>query len=215
MNMQAKTPSADWFLAQYALGTLPRAGMVLAETYLALNPGKVPAVRQTENVGGWALDGMEPVAMRGSALALLAGAEATPANDDKAARDGGGLPDTLADIIGMPLSDVPWRWRGFGTYEYRLKALEDDGIVARLIKVHPGRGVAQHTHEGLEATLLLDGAYAHEGGRFARGDLELATPDIDHRPTAEGDRDCICFAVSEAPMRFTGRIGRLFDVFFN
>jgi putative transcriptional regulator len=36
---------------------------------------------------------------------------------------------------------------------------------------------------------------------------------VDHRPVAGRSGDCICLAVTDAPLRLTGPIGRLFRPF--
>ena len=64
--------------------------------------------------------------------------------------------------------------------------------------------VPQHTHEGSELTLVLEGAFRDKTGRYARGDLALADGSIEHRPVAEPGEDCMCLTVTDAPLRLTG-----------
>ena len=50
-------------------------------------------------------------------------------------------------------------------------------------------------------------------GRFGRGDISIADPSVDHRPTAENTVPCIGFAVTDAPLRLTGSLRqRLGDI---
>ena len=44
---------------------------------------------------------------------------------------------------------------------------------------------------------------------FARGDIEDADEDLQHVPTATADADCICLAVTDAPLRFRSWLVRL------
>lgn len=216
-NQIRPAPTVDWLVSQYALGQLPRAAALLAQAYLEMNPHQRETADRIEQVGGWSLEKAEPVAMRGgTAASLLAQFEGTdvltarapaPASDTLESA----LPPSLLDAVGQPLSDIPWKWRGIGAYEHRLASLEDDGIVARLLRIEPGKAVPQHTHEGMEATLVVAGAYSDDAGRFGPGDLELADDAVDHKPIAERGETCICFAVTEAPMQLTGRIGRIFQ----
>ena len=76
-----------------------------------------------------------------------------------------------------------------------------------------GRQVPQHTHEGSELTVVLDGAFHDETGHYGRGDLVIADSSLDHRPTADEEQDCLCLAVTDAPLRLTGRFGRFFNPF--
>lgn len=211
-------PTAEWLVTQYGLGQLPRAAATLAEAYLELNPGMRPTVQRIESVGGWCLEHAEPAALNKALTAgdLLSRVERV--GDEKIlapapALAGNALPESIARHIHGPLAGLPWKWRGFGAYEYRLRDLEDDGIIARLLRIEPGKAVPQHTHDGMEATLVLHGAYRDEAGLFRPGDVEIADHAVDHQPVAEPGATCICFAVNEAPMRLTGRIGRFLQSF--
>ena len=51
-------------------------------------------------------------------------------------------------------------------------------------------------------------------GHYARGDIALAEADLDHKPMTDAGEDCICFAVTDAPLHLTGPFGRLLDRFF-
>ena len=51
---------------------------------------------------------------------------------------------------------------------------------------------------------MLKGGFTDSTGHYRRGDIAIADSEVDHRPRADDDEDCICFAVSEAPLRLTG-----------
>ena len=70
-----------------------------------------------------------------------------------------------------------------------------------------------HGHRGLELTLVLQGAFQDEDGYFARGDIEIASEEISHVPVADISEDCICLAVTDAPLKFKGLIPRLAQPF--
>jgi putative transcriptional regulator len=65
-----------------------------------------------------------------------------------------------------------------------------------------------HTHEGSEITLVLRGGFSDATGHYRRGDIAIADSEVDHRPRADEDEDCICFAVTDAPLRLTGPVAR-------
>jgi putative transcriptional regulator len=69
--------------------------------------------------------------------------------------------------------------------------------------------VPAHTHRGQELTLVLSGAYHDETGRFARGDFQELDSDVVHQPHAEQDIDCICLAITDAPLRFKSLAAQL------
>ncbi len=50
-----------------------------------------------------------------------------------------------------------------------------------------------------------------EHGHFLRGDLAEADGSVDHRPIADPGEDCLYLAVTDAPLRLTGPVGRLLN----
>ena len=83
-----------------------------------------------------------------------------------------------------------------------------------MLWVGAGRRIPSHTHDGSEITLVLKGAFADVTGRYGRGDIAIAEADLDHRPMTDENEDCICFAVTDAPLRLTGPVGRILDQIF-
>jgi putative transcriptional regulator len=81
------------------------------------------------------------------------------------------------------------------------------------MRIRAGVSMPQHTHKGREMTLVLAGGFTDDTGHFLRGDLSLTDGTVDHVPTADDDGDCVCLAVTDAPLRLTGPIGRLFNPF--
>ena len=77
-----------------------------------------------------------------------------------------------------------------------------------------GTALPDHGHKGMELTLVLQGAFSDDDGYFARGDIEVADTHVDHTPVADISEDCICLAVTDAPLRFKGLIPRLAQPFF-
>jgi putative transcriptional regulator len=71
-----------------------------------------------------------------------------------------------------------------------------------------------HGHNGLEMTLVLQGAFLDGTVRFGVGDVEIADQSTKHRPVAEAWGDCICLTASDAKLRFSGLIPRLAQPFF-
>ena len=65
----------------------------------------------------------------------------------------------------------------------------------------------------LELTVVLSGHFADELGRYGPGDLAEVDGDTNHQPIADSHRDCICLIATDAPLRFTGLMGRLMQPF--
>ena len=66
-----------------------------------------------------------------------------------------------------------------------------------------------HSHRGLELTLVLCGAFSDATGSYSRGDLQEADEDLEHQPHAAPGEDCICLAVTDAPLRFRSVAARI------
>ena len=159
---------------------------------------------------------MEPVPLvdRNKALAAIFdgdirfdGREARPVSESCPV-----FPGRLQDFVGHAAKDVPWRSKLPGFREYRIG--EFDGFEANLLWIRPGRAMPAHSHEGSELTLVLDGGFSDEGGHYVRGDIAVADETIDHRPLADDDGPCICFAVTTAPLTLTGSVAQLFSDIF-
>lgn len=56
---------------------------------------------------------------------------------------------------------------------------------------------------------MLAGSFEDGDDVFARGDIEEADDTLLHTPKATAGEDCICLAVTEAPLRFSSWIVRL------
>jgi putative transcriptional regulator len=77
-----------------------------------------------------------------------------------------------------------------------------------LLRARPGAPMFSHTHDGVEATLVLCGALEDRGRIYRRGDVAIATAADDHRPRILDEGVCICFIVTTGKMRFTGPFSR-------
>lgn len=88
-----------------------------------------------------------------------------------------------------------------------------DRATARLLYIPAGVAVPDHGHNGMELTLVLQGAFADEADCFRRGDIEIADEGTEHQPIAQAGLDCICLAVTDAPLKFRGFLPRLAQPF--
>jgi putative transcriptional regulator len=122
------------------------------------------------------------------------------------------LPMPLAEYAGGSLDKVAWRSVGGGVMQ-AVVARGDDGATARLLYIPGGTEVPDHSHHGLEMTLVLDGAFCDRGQRYGRGDVQIADETVDHTPVAEPGAACICLAVTEGRLKFSGLLPRLAQPF--
>lgn len=197
----------DALLARYVAGRLPLPANVLVESHLQIKPDNRALVRGLEAIGGNILEGEEAIELKDRENALEAVFHSKPpAEARQDATPGKVFPAALRDFTGFDADNVPWRSKLPGFRECDLG--EFDGCNASLLWIKPGRAMPSHTHEGTELTIVLDGAFCDETGRYGRGDISVADQSVDHRPVAEEGRPCICFAVTDAPLRLTGSLGR-------
>ena len=112
------------------------------------------------------------------------------------------LPAALRDLLSEPVENADWRFAYPGVKQLKLP-FGDNGETVKLLKIKPGKAAPRHTHKGIEATLVLRGAFRDGNRLYERGQLALADQHIQHRPRAEGNEDCICLAVTDGALRFT------------
>ncbi|MFH0257151.1 ChrR family anti-sigma-E factor [Vibrio rumoiensis] len=87
--------------------------------------------------------------------------------------------------------------------------LHEGNIKASLLHIEPGGSVPVHTHKGFELTLLLDGEFEDQMGRYQKGDFIWLTGEHEHSPTTK--TGCLCFTVSNDALMFTQGISKLLN----
>jgi putative transcriptional regulator len=206
-------------LLGYAAGSLPEPIALVVASHAALCAETATEIRRLEGVGGTLLEDIAPAALKADALdralASLDLAEAAPRAAPWSAatvETRALLPAPVWPYIKGNLANLKWRQRSAGIETAELIA-DSSKRSAFLIRIKAGTALPRHTHRGLELTLVLEGAYGDASGSFVRGDLQVADPSIDHQPIAQEGDDCICLAALEAPIWFTGPIGRLANPF--
>lgn len=112
------------------------------------------------------------------------------------------------------LNGLPPRWQklGLGARQSILSQNAEGSV--RLLYIPPGQAVPDHGHNGLELTMVLQGAFSDETGRYGAGDVEVANADLEHTPTAEEGEPCICLAATDASLRFNAWMPRMLQPFF-
>ncbi|MHA6346739.1 ChrR family anti-sigma-E factor [Roseivivax sp. CAU 1761] len=205
-------PTEDILMA-YSRGDLPEAMDLVVATHLSLCDACRATAETFDAIGGTLLEATELAEVSDACLsATMACIRAAPPAEEVPPRDPEGvLPPPLAAQVGGGLDAVRWRGAGMGVKQAILRTHGD--AVARLLSIPPGVAMPDHGHRGIELTLVLQGAFRDDHGRFARGDMEIADAAMDHIPVAETAETCICLAVTDAPLRFRGWLPRLAQPF--
>lgn len=199
---------SDDLIVSYAAGALAEGWSVAVATHLALCPACRRRLATAETVGGELLGAMtaEPVSEESwkAVRARLDPRSDAPATRPPATPAGNGearLPEPLRSYVGGDIDSLRWRSLGRGASQIHIKTA-DSGTKVRLLRIPAGKPVPEHGHGGRELTLVLSGQFRDGDAVFARGDIEDADGDLTHQPIATPEADCICLAVTDAPLRF-------------
>ncbi len=103
-----------------------------------------------------------------------------------------------------------WRYLG-DVGRTRLTLPEEVAGRASLFFLSPGATVPKHTHEGMEIMLPIGGTFRDELGLYRPGDFIVHDNQVAHQPVTE--EGCLCFALLDAPVRFTQGLPKLLNSF--
>jgi putative transcriptional regulator len=203
----------DDMLQQYAAGTLAEGWSVAVATHLALCPACRAKLSMLESVGGYFIENetADDSNISQSWESLKAKIDVGQIDKvvpiKKRSATDQTYPEPLRSYIDAA-GGLRWRQLGRGAAQMLIPT-GDETTTVRLLKIPAGQPVPEHSHRGVELTLVLDGSFSDEVSTFARGDVEIADDSLMHQPKADAGKDCICLAVTEAPLRFKSRFLRL------
>ena len=213
--MTAQTPhfAGDELYAAYASGRLDQGFVLLLETQAALRPDISRSLRRADAIGGLMLERESKSPMSFGALdramKALDGIEAPVREACRRAQSGLGelirLPRPLQDFALDAASQRGWSSAGRGLSIMKLDVESD--TECELLRIEPGCGAPQHTHDGNEFTLVITGQFSDGRGTYRPGDISIAGPDDVHRPIADEGEICLALAVRDGGLRFTGMLG--------
>lgn len=200
----------DSVLAAYAAGNLPHAYSVVVASHVSLCQQCQVALAAHQVVGGAVLEATDSVAVSGNLKSNIL-----------AQLDDSFIPEPVYDRSGVypgpvmaALKGKPPKWKSLGMGVRQSILSSDENGSVRLLFIPPGQAVPDHSHNGLELTLVLQGSFSDEGGRFGVGDVEVANEDVEHTPIADAGDPCICLAATDAPLRFNAFVPRLLQPLF-
>ncbi|WP_377811586.1 ChrR family anti-sigma-E factor (plasmid) [Azospirillum sp. A29] len=221
---------SDALLVAYGAGSLGEGLSLAVAVHLAHCPDCRATLAEVEALGGALLEDLPPAPLESLSLAATLDRldrEEAPANPCKALRlkphwsklKAASTPEP-ATILSRPLrayarslDGLSWQRLAPGVRRVELLPRTASGGAAQLLRIAPGTALPHHGHGGLELTVVLSGHFADELGRYGPGDLAEVDGDTNHQPIADSHRDCICLIATDAPLRFTGLMGRLMQPF--
>lgn len=201
----------DEMLLAYASGRLPHAFAMVVAAHVSHCDHCRAALEAHQVMGGAVLDrsaqAQLSVGLKDNVMALL---DDVPTPPEPSYRPSGIYPSAVMQA----LKGRPIRWKSVGMGVRQCILSEDTMGTARLLYIPAGQGVPDHSHNGLELTLVLQGSFSDETGRFGVGDVEIADEDVEHTPVADAGDPCICLAATDAPLRFNAFMPRLLQPLF-
>lgn len=76
----------------------------------------------------------------------------------------------------------------------------------KLMKLSAGAKIPKHRHRGNEFTVILQGNFKDHSGNYQQGEFVTKGTKDEHQPVAGSD-GCICLAITDAPLKFSGFLG--------
>ncbi|MGE7369156.1 ChrR family anti-sigma-E factor [Neorhizobium sp. NPDC001467] len=199
------TGMVDGLIADYVAGALPEPARVLMASHIEMRSSSASMAHAFEVLAGKTLERTETRLLTNGEGLLDVILRSTPPvlKVVQSENRPSVLPSALRDYIGRDLADIPWKGKLPGLKQHVIEH-NKDGTEASLLLARPGRALPNHTHEGLELTLVLDGDFHDHRGTFIRGDVSVADESLDHRPVAGMSGPCLCLSVLFAPIVLSG-----------
>lgn len=118
----------------------------------------------------------------------------------------------------LPLSlsrfrDKLGEWKSYGGKVYSAPIDIGHSVRVNLMYISEDVKIPQHTHKGIESTLILHGGFSDEDGHYEAGDYLVKDASIKHSPYTQKGEDCLCLTVLTEPMIFTQGVARIFNLF--
>ncbi|MCH1492527.1 MAG: ChrR family anti-sigma-E factor [Luminiphilus sp.] len=196
-------PSNDC-LMEHAAGSLPVAQAACVSAHLSYCERCRRTDSQLKTVGGALLERLDPIpvseALLDTVLARLEDPVPLTYTGQTAAAE---LPSLLQRLINGDFSQLVWK-RITRSLSISYLSTGDTNYEFALYRIAAGGRIPEHTHGGGEMTLVLEGGFSDGRDSYHPGDFIYRDAEDKHAPVALDGEDCICLAVLDAPLRFTG-----------
>ena len=207
----------DATLLSHAAGNLSESMTLVIAAHLSTCSECREKLAFLEEIGGCQLELVAPLNMAPNALDIvleqLGEQEEKSVQTARAETSDSSIPYPLRSYLPEQLSDILWKFTAPGIKTFTLPTKDTGSGTLRLIKIAPGMTIPEHTHGGMELTLVLQGAFSDEIGRFACGDIADLDEETHHQPISDTDEDCICLIATDAPLQFNKLVPRLVQYF--
>lgn len=101
------------------------------------------------------------------------------------------------------------KWSTLGGVSRARVNKDNKQLRSNLLYIGKNVVIPQHTHQGYELTLLLDGSFADQHGVYSKGDFIFLNTEHQHAPFSK--EGCLCYAVQDAPLHFCAGLSQLLN----
>lgn len=196
----------------YAAGSVNESFALLLAAHAESCSDCQTAVNQAETLAGGLLYDLPPAEMESGCPADIwstidgTAKEQAPMTPGVSPSD---IPAVLAPYLPHGLAGINWRMLVPGIQQYQLTGVESGAGSIRLLRIAPGVIIPEHSHLGSELTLILQGSYSDQTGRFEVGDISDVDSSMRHRPVVDSGRPCICLIATDQRLLFSSALNRM------
>lgn len=203
---------ANELLASYSAGSLPLSQALCIAAHLEHCQECTRQLRQLNRVGSELMQQLSPAPASDDLKQRLLDRLDHIVDEPEAPTPAGNpsIPRCLRQFIAGDYDDLKWKWISPDIHSVEL-CRDSNGAKVELLKIRPGGSATTHTHLGDEYTVILEGSFSDEQGLYRQGDFMVKDSSDRHTPVATRDRECICLAVTEGPIQFTGFFSRMLN----
>ena len=204
----------DELLASYSAGSLPLSQALCISVHLEHCHECSQKLLRLNQVGSELMHRLKPSPSTSSLKEELLDKldTLTLADEPDYENTDSSVPRCLRQFINKGYTDLPWKRVSLDIQSHEL-CRDNNRARVELLRIKPGGTSGTHTHMGDEYTVILEGSFSDETGLYRKGDFLVRNEKHKHTPVATSDRECICLAVTEAPIQLTGFFGRMLNPF--
>ncbi|MEM9014339.1 MAG: ChrR family anti-sigma-E factor [Pseudomonadota bacterium] len=222
-NSPLRTLEDEW-LAAFAAGTLSDAKRLVISCHASLRHDVSDRLYQMDEIGGALLESADAQSLSDDFVDRFW----TNANDNSVGRvekraddfveasagdDRGWMPDALRDHLRRNNIELQWRFAGPGVRKAAIGETAD-GERLYLLRARGGTEMPEHSHNGEEWTLILQGGYHVGQDGFTVGDLHREDENCEHQPVVDQGEECISLVAVEGRLRFGNPLVRALQPLF-
>ena len=203
----------DALLASFSAGSLPLSQALCISIHLEHCYECSHKLRQLNQLGSELMHQLKPSASSAELKNQLLEKLDSVTLDDESNHTGNensAVPRCLQQFVGGTYGDLSWKRMSLDIHSHEL-CRDQNNAKVELLRIKPGGTSGTHTHMGDEYTVILEGSFSDETGLYRKGDFLVRNESHRHTPVATSDQECICLAVTEAPIQLTGFFGRLLN----